>query len=238
MLVLIPPVGLDRGCWDWLKGRGTQAIRYEPPGFGARRGEPAPLSLTFLADELAAVLPGGCDVVGVSLGGMIAQHLALRHPGRVRSLLLAAATAEMDPDIALGRAATVERVGMAGVLSETLERWFSKEALANPTALPGIAYARDTLARCDPASFAAVWRAMAEHHLRDRLVEIAAPTTCVVGWADRSTPPEEVAMMSAGIPGARLVTVDGPHLLPLEVPEAFSGVLETHVASVARWSAA
>src|SRR2546423_5053787 len=103
---------------------------------------------------------------------MVAQHVALRHPERFRSLLVACTGAAVEPGGMLERAAEVEARGIHGVLETTLERWFTPAALAAVPEHPGVAYARRTLLALDPGSFADGWRAIAGHDVRARLGEI------------------------------------------------------------------
>lgn len=232
MLLLIPPVGLDRNCWDWLSLPEGEVARYEPPGIGARCDEAPKASLSLLADEIAERWTTTCDVVGVSFGGMIAQALALRHPERVRSLLLAATTATVDGALLLGRAEKAERFGMAGVLHETLERWFSPGALNASQESPALSYTKRALRSVSSAAFAAGWRAMSQPELLARLGRVGVPTTCLAGKGDVSTPIAALEAIAAIIPGARVVCIEGPHMLHLEAPGGFSAALVDHLAWV------
>jgi 3-oxoadipate enol-lactonase len=229
-LVLLTPVGLDAGCWDAVPLPVSDAVRHEWPGFGRRPRAPRPPDMASLADEVTAAYDGALDVVGVSMGGMVGQHLAIRHPDRVRSLLMACTGASADRETAAARAEAAERAGMEGILDTTLARWFTRDALARRPEHPGVAYARRTLLALDPKSFADGWRAIATHDARPRLGEVRTRTTCLAGDADASASVERVREVASGIPGARLVVVEGPHMLHLEQPETFGGVLREHLA--------
>jgi 3-oxoadipate enol-lactonase len=228
-LVLLPPVGLDDRCWDWLD-LPVPAVRHVYPGFGGRPRDGRPGSLDAWADEVAA-LGGGepLDLAGISMGSMVAQHVAVRHPGRVRSLLLACTGGSADPASALARAGAAGQAGMAGVLDETLRRWFTPAALAARPAHPGVSYATATLLALDPRSWADGWRAIAGHDVLARLGAVTAPTTCVAGSGDLSAPVERVRTLAGAIPGARLEILDGPHMIHLENPAAFSAILASHL---------
>jgi 3-oxoadipate enol-lactonase len=231
-LVLLAPIGLDAGCWDWVELPDGKVHRHEFPGFGRRPRSAEPPGLDVLADEVAASYPGLLDVAGVSMGGMVAQHLALRHPERVRSLLIACTGAAVDPEVMLGRAVEAEADGMEGVLDETLRRWFTPAALATEPEHPGVAYARRTLLGLDPGSFADGWRTMAGHDVRDRLGEIRSPTTCVAGSADPVGTLARIRELEERIPRARLLVREGPHILHLERPDEFASALHDHL----RWT--
>lgn len=228
-LVLLPPIGLDERCWDWLD-LPVPAIRHVYPGFGRRPRDDRPADLNTWADEVAELGNGEpLDLVGISMGSMVAQHLAIRHPERVNSLLLACTGGSADRPTALARAAAAEADGMTGTLESTLQRWFTGPALAARPEHPGVGYARATLLALDPESWAAGWRAIARHDVLAELGAVIAPTTCIAGRSDQSAPPERVRRLAAAIPGARLELLDGPHMIHLENPAAFSAALAAHL---------
>ena len=231
-LVLLAPIGLDAGCWEWVELPQGEVHRHEFPGFGRRPRAAEPPTMDELADEIAALYPGSLDVAGLSMGGMVAQHLALRHPQRVRSLLIACTGAAVDPEVMLRRAARVEAGGMESVLDETLERWFTPAALAADPEHRGVGYARRTLLGLDSGSFADGWRTMAGHDVREQLGEIGAPTTCVAGSADPVGTLTRVQEIADGVRNGRVLLRDGPHMLHLERPDEFAGALRDHL----RWA--
>ena len=116
------------------------------------------------------------------------------------------------------RAAEAERGGMAAVLESTLERWFTPAARAELPEHPGVAYARRTLLALEPACFADGWRAIAGHDIRERLGEIGVPTTALAGAADSASPLARTREIAEAVAGARLVVLDGPHMMHLERP--------------------
>lgn len=228
-LVLLPPIGLDERCWDWLD-LPVPAIRHVYPGFGSRPRGDQPADLDVWADEVAG-LGGGepLDLVGVSMGSMVAQHAALRRPDRVRSLLLACTGGSADPAAALARAEAAESGGMETVLDSTLRRWFTSGALAARPPHPGVEQVRRTLLALDPSAFADGWRAIARHDVLGRLGSVSVPTTCVAGSGDASAPTARVRRLARAIPGARLEVLDGPHMLHVENPGAFSQAIAAHL---------
>jgi pimeloyl-ACP methyl ester carboxylesterase len=228
-LVLLHPIGLDSNCWEGL--RLAAAVTPDLPGHGRSRSRPgAPATgLAEVADGIALTIPGVLDVAGVSLGGVVAQHLALRHPARVRSLLLACCSAAVSPEAMLARAAEVEAAGMAGVVETTLARWFTPATLA-AAADPAVAYARGRLEADDPAVFAAFWRALARHDTRERLGEITVPVTVLGGWEDLATPVERLLDLARRLPNGRTELLHGPHMLHLERPEEFAAAVGRHLA--------
>ncbi|MEV0688120.1 alpha/beta fold hydrolase [Nocardia sp. NPDC050378] len=229
-VVLLPPVGNDAATWQWIDAP-AGAVRHRFPGFGRPRAETTP-TMASLADEVAALYPGPLHLVGVSMGGMVAQHVALRHPDRVASLLVACTGASASPDTMLARAAAAETQGMRGVLATTLQRWFTPAALAADPPHPGVVYARDTLLALDPSAFADGWRAIATHDAADRLATLPMPVTAVAGKRDTASPVARSADIADRAPRGRLVVLDdAPHMAQLETPDLLSGAIADHLAA-------
>lgn len=234
-LVLLAPVGLDHGFWAWTDLRALGAVAHDLPGFGGRpRGEATMAAFVKdVADRLGGLAGGPFDVVGCSLGAMVAQNLALSYPNRIRSLVLACTGASADPATMTRRAARAEAEGIEGLLGETLERWFTPQVLAK-AGHPGLAYARSTLLGLDRGTFADAWRVVGQHDVTDRLGELRVPTTCIAASEDQASPIERVQALAAGIPGSRLVAVPGAHMAPLEDGPAFSRAVREHCQRVDR----
>jgi 3-oxoadipate enol-lactonase len=228
-LVLLTPIGLDDACWKWVTLADGDPVKHVFPGFGGRSRSASAPDMAQLADEVVAAYEGPLDLVGVSMGGMVAQNIAVRHPQRVSSLLTACTGAASDPTTMHDRAASVESAGMAGVLDTTLERWFTAEALARRRPPAGVVYARETLLALDPGAFADGWRAIATHDARGGLPDVRVPTTCIAGDADAASPVargEEIARL---VPNCRFVILAGPHMMHLENPKGFGAALAAHL---------
>lgn len=238
-VLLLAPVGLDHRYWQWVDLGSQSVVAHDLPGFGGRARSPRrPRMVDWVAD-VAAFLEsthgGPFDVVGCSLGAMVAQQLALSRPSLVRSLVLACTGASAARNAMLERAARVEAIGMEGVLAETLERWFTAKALETRSH-PGVIYARSTLLSLDPHAFADGWHVVGDHDLRGRLGEITAPTTCIAALEDRAAPYERLEALAGGISGARLVTLAGAHMVALEDAPGFAQVVRNHLEWVERSS--
>ncbi|MGW1786583.1 alpha/beta fold hydrolase [Streptomyces sp. NPDC002143] len=228
-VVYMAPVGHDAGSWEWVEAA-SNGVRHQFPGFGRPRAVDQP-TMAHLADEVAANHAGPLHLVGVSMGGMVALHAALRHPQRVRSLLVACTGASAAPDVMRARAEAAEKGGMEAVLAPTLERWFTRDALAQPDH-PGVEYARRTLLALDPLAFADGWRTIATHDARPRLRELTMPVTAVAGAHDAASPSARSAEIAELTPNGRLVVVDNaPHMIHLECPGKFSAVIREHLSS-------
>jgi 3-oxoadipate enol-lactonase len=225
--LFLHPVGLDANCVQWLDVPRVEATTF--PGHGERARARPGLRLEHMADEIAGWTAGPLDVIGASLGGMVALHLALHHPRRVRSLVLACTTAAGDPDVMRDRAAATEARGSLGMLEETMTRWFTAATVRREPPDPPVAYARERLTAMDAGALADTWRAIGAHDVRARLAGITAPATCVAGLKDVSSPLPVMTELAEGLPHSRLVTMDAPHMAFLEKPDEFSAIVRAHL---------
>ena len=228
-LVLLSPIGLDAGCWQWIDLPGRSFDAPEHPGHGRRARTGEPFDLDDIADEVLAGHEGPLHLAGVSMGAMVAMHAALRQPDRVRSLFIAGTGPSTDAEAMRSRAEAAEAGGMEAVVEETLERWFTPASMAADPQPPGVAYARRTLLALDPGAFADGWRAIATLDVVGRLEEIGIPTTVLAGSGDAAAPPERMRAIADAVPNARIVVVDGGHMLHLERPAKFSAALIEHL---------
>ncbi|WP_099038201.1 alpha/beta fold hydrolase [Mycobacterium neglectum] len=233
-VLVLHAAGLDAACGDLLGIEHT--ITATLPGHGGRRRQRPGMTLCDMADEVAGWVRSPVDVVGLSMGGMVAQHLALDHPDLVRSLVLACTTAQTPTAVLLERADATEAQPTATMVATTLERWFTAEFLSRAEEPEALAYARRCLRSIDASSFADIWRAIAHHDVLDRLCEIDVPTTCLAGTRDVSTPPKELATLAERLPNSRYVEMDGPHMAPLERPDEFRRYVQEHLDWVERSS--
>lgn len=228
-VLFLHPVALDHHAADWLDVPRLRAPTL--PGGGTRARARAGLTLDDMADEIVGWIHEPVHVVGCSMGGMVAMHLALRHPERVASLVLAFTAGRVASDVMLARADEAERRG-AGLADDTMTRWFTPKSLAAENYLPAVRYARERLIHTDPAVIADHWRAIAGHDVLDELGAIAVPTTCIAGEMDKSTPPAAVDALVAAIPGSRLAVLDCAHMGFLERPAPFSALVRHHLAAI------
>jgi 3-oxoadipate enol-lactonase/4-carboxymuconolactone decarboxylase len=187
----------------------------------------------FSVDDLAEDLAGLLDalgiarahVVGLSLGGMTGQALAVRHPEKVERLVLVATAAYLPPQtLWQERADIVRSRGMAAVADSVIKRWFTAPEQTSPGAA---ATARILVEEVDPRGYANCCLAIGRMDLRLRIGEIAAPTLVISGAHDPATPiamGEEIASL---VPGAEFAVVpDAAHLIAVERPAA----LTAHIA--------
>jgi pimeloyl-ACP methyl ester carboxylesterase len=232
--MLIPPIGLDSGFWSIVEPQQRDAVTPEYPGCVTAGPAMTGSSVAALADSAAELLSRydePVDLVGVSMGGMVATSIAVQHPGRVRSLLVACCGPAAPPQMMHERALRFRTEPYPDLVEETLGRWFSAEALSDPQHV-GVGYARAALMAREPGVVADGWDAIADYDVRDALGDIGIPVTVVGGRDDMSTPVAAVEALSEGIPGSKFVVLAGRHLLMLEDPDAFNRVLNEHLEGV------
>lgn len=234
-MVLLHPIGLDGDCWQFLhRDILSNAVAYDLPGHGSRSA-PGCLSLDAFAADVVQHVPGLLDIVGLSMGGAVAQRIAVSYPERVRSVVIACSSLAGGADrshLLMERAAATEKLGMAGTLQMTLTRWFSPAALRRGSH-PGVAYATARLLADDPANIAATWRALAHSNGSSELGDVRAPTTVLHAQEDAASSVADKLRIASRIPDSRLDIISGPHMAALERPEDFSAALLRHLSWLA-----
>src|SRR5262245_30044025 len=172
------------------------------------------LALFFDSRRLAPIV-----LVGGSMGGVIAQHFALRHPGRVLRLLLVATGAyTADPEGALAKADALAAASWGeDTVMPIINGFFWRTRPG-----PDLARLRQIAAMAAHAAAIEAARSNARSRTLERLSEIQAPTLIIQGRHDRVRTPEHGAEMRDRISGARLEVLEGSgHSPHLEEPEAF-----------------
>ncbi|MBI0318673.1 bifunctional 3-oxoadipate enol-lactonase/4-carboxymuconolactone decarboxylase PcaDC, partial [Streptomyces javensis] len=189
--------------------------------------------------ELAARLLATLDQLGVerfgyagcSIGGAIGAELALRHPHRVGSLALVAASPRFGTaDSFRQRGVVVRTNGLDPIARATPERWFTPGFAAAQPAI--VEWAVQMVRTTDPGCYIAACEALAAFDIRAELSRIGVPTLVVAGADDQVTPAADARVLVAGIADARLALVPGAsHLTPVEQPMAVTDLLVRHFSS-------
>ncbi|MEM9561538.1 MAG: alpha/beta fold hydrolase [Actinomycetota bacterium] len=187
-----------------------------------------------VADLIEHLGADRADVLGVSWGGVTATRLALRHPARVRSLILA----DSSPGAGVNPEAAESMRSRAGALTEVGPETFARErtpllvnAEADAELLDSVATMMIDSVRMPSYQWACNSMAEADH--RPDLPSIDVPTLVVVGDEDRVTGLAAAEALADGIPGAELAVIDAAgHLANQERPEAFNEVLVRFLTGV------
>ncbi|MHB0870030.1 MAG: alpha/beta fold hydrolase [Chloroflexota bacterium] len=233
-LVLLHPVG-TAGCIWWQHmsrlGRQYHVFAIDLPGHGRSPIGAAPLSLRGMAEELHSFLQSRqlppAHLVGLSIGGMVAQVLAVEHPSDVASLLLCDTICEVAPGL-VGvleqRARTVEEMGMAAAARPTVDRWFAPgfEA-AHPEVVRVV---EELLLAADPMVNAQCWRAIGHLDVLDRLSSVRVPSLVVTGEFDTSIAPGSGDRLASLLGSTHHQMAGCAHMAPIEAPESFMDMVE------------
>lgn len=216
---------------------GFQVLRFDARGHGRSDAPPGPYSLEMMAGDLAGLLDAldieRAHIVGVSMGGQIAQTFALACPERLASLILVNTTSEYeDEQVSLWRerAEIALAEGMGPLQGPLMERWFTPDAAAART--PGYVYMEDAISNFRPESFHAAASAMCELATTPRLPEIQAPTLVIGTPEDPGARKEVTEAMARLIPNARLEWLTpARHLSSLEHPERFNALVSAFLSA-------
>jgi len=226
-IVMIHGIGASTASWaglvPLLRDR-FACLAYDLRGHGRSAVAPGRTELDDYVDDLTALFDerglAGAHLAGHSLGGVIAQAFALRHPERTKSVILVSTAACRTPEereAILALARTVEREGAAFIMEHAMARWFTPEfQAAHPEA---IARRKAGVLATDPAAFAAAFRIYAESDLGDALHSIAAPTLILTGENDVGSNPRIARAMAERIPDAEVeILPELRHAVLLEAP--------------------
>lgn len=239
-VLLAHALGCDHRMWEELAARLAKHYRvvaYDTRGHGRSPLAHRPYTLEILADDARALLDklgiAKAHWVGLSLGGMVGQAFALRHPARLLKLVIANSTASYGAD---GRATWQARVkvvqegGLAAVRDASESRWFSDGFRASHPQQVERIMAR--FLETPVEGYLGCCDAIANLDYADDLIRIKAKTLVIAGEADVGTPPTMSQAIAAKIPGAKLAVIPGAaHLSVAEKPAEFADLVERFLAS-------
>ena len=221
----------DLTMWDGLAAvlkLHYSVLRYDLRGHGGTGATPPPYNFDLLVANVLGLLDAlGIErthFIGVSMGGMIAQYLALCAPKRVDKLVIASSTSRVPPEagpIWDERIAQAQTLGMASQVDTMLGHWFTPPFRASHAEL----MARlATLIESTPLpGYIGCAEAIRHFDITDRLGAIAAPTLVIAGIDDRMTPPILSEIIASAIPDACLEEIfSASHMSCLEQPEIFN----------------
>ena len=239
-LVLLHGLGGSRISWEpqlaALADR-ARVVAWDAPGYGAAPSLPGAVTFAALADAVVSLADElGADafhLAGISFGGMIAQHLAIRHPARVLSLTLLATSPKFGLDGTSPDEWRAARLAPLDAGHEPVE--FADRVLAG-IAGPHItatarAGQRAAMARVTGDALRRSIDCLVTHDTRHLLGTIDVPTRVLVGALDEETPPDYSRQLAALIPQAQLDVIDGAgHLLNVEASDAVNAALAEQLA--------
>lgn len=213
-----------------------RVLRYDTRGHGQSGLTPGPYSIAMLADDAVGLLDAlgirSVHMVGLSMGGMIAQQMGARYGGRVHSLSLCDTASEMPPRSMWDERFAIARAqGMAGQVDAAIQRWFTAPYIArDPQSVEKV---RRMILATPVEGFVACGSAVRDMAQTTMLLQVKAPTLVIVGRHDPGCTVEQATVLHRMIDGSRLVVLeDAAHLSNIEQPQAFNAALRGFIDGV------
>jgi pimeloyl-ACP methyl ester carboxylesterase len=223
-----------------LLRRDFDVIAYDHRGVGASTRLEGPITITQLAEDASGLLSAlkleSAHVLGVSMGGMIAQELALAHRDQVITLTLGCTycggpqSVQPHPSVMRGLAAAMMSGDRQRALRSGWEANVSKTMVDDADAYAAFLAIAARRAVAVPVVVAQL-QACAAHDTSSRLLEVTAPTIVIHGSEDQMLPVENGRQIASLIPGSKLEILDGVgHMFFWEQPERTAELLRAHAA--------
>ena len=229
-VVFVNSLGTDLRLWDKLLALlpgGLRLIRYDKRGHGLSDAPRAPYAMGVLVRDLERLLDHlgvrGAVVVGLSIGGMIAQGLAVKRPDQVRAMVLSNTGARIGTGAMWQeRIETVERDGIEALADAVMARWF---APAFRETVECAAW-RHMLVRTPAQGYAGCCAAIAGTDLMTPTSGLRLPVLGIAGSEDGATPPDLVKETVSLIPHSRFALIrKAGHLPCVDQPDAYAQAL-------------
>lgn len=236
-VVFANSLGTDFRLWDRvlpLLPTSLRLIRYDKRGHGLSSCPPGPYAMGALvrdAERLCEALGvKDCVFVGLSIGGMIAQGLAVKRLDLVRAIVLSNTAAKIGtPAIWADRVAAIRAGGIEAVADATMIRWFSKSFRDTPE-MQGW---RNMMVRQPAEGYLGCAAAISGTDFYTPTSGLTLPTLAIAGSEDGSTPPDLVRETAELIRGARFELIRGAGHLPcIEKPAEYAALLRNFLAGI------
>ncbi|MBA5777198.1 alpha/beta fold hydrolase [Stappia sp. F7233] len=234
-IILLHGIGAGAGMFTpQLSGLSDTftVIAWNMPGYGDTPLD-GPMSFEGLAETLLSLIDhlgiGKANLVGHSIGGMVAQEFYARHPERVATLVLSATTSAFGSrDGEFQRKFIADRLAPldAGKTIPELAAGFVPKLVGSASEPTAVAIAQEAMSRLSPDTYREVIRCLATFDRREDLKRICVPTLVIAGEEDTNGPAATLKKMAESIEGARFACLPGiGHLAPLEAPDAYNALL-------------
>lgn len=231
VVTLCHSLASNLGMWDlqWAVLRNAfRVLRFDCRGHGLSDVPDGPYTIKMMADDLVGLLDAlGIQTtafVGLSMGGMIGQVLAVEYPQYVEKLVLCSTSCAVAPEMGPvweERIRTAKSEGMAALAEETLERWLSERF--RHAELELTQRVRDMILQTPVRGYCECSRAISSFDVSASVNGISAPTLIMVGRNDPGTPPAVAEMIQRKIPDSQIVVVPGAlHLINIEASGLFN----------------
>jgi len=229
-VVFCNSLGTDLRLWDKLVDLmppSLRLIRYDKRGHGLTETLAPPYSMGALVSDAEALLDylnvRDCVFVGLSVGGLIAQGLAVKRLDQVRAMVLSNTGAKIGTaEIWANRIDSVEKAGIESLADATMERWFSRKFLQSKE----LTAWRNMLVRQPADGYMGCSAAISGTDFYTTTAGLGLPTLGIAGSEDGATPPDLVRETVDLVKGSKFHLIRGAGHLPcVENPEEYARVL-------------
>lgn len=236
-VVFANALGCDLSIWDAVLPHlppGLRLLRYDARGHGASEVPPGPYPMGALIRDAEGLLDfleiRDAVFVGLSMGGMVGQGLAVKRLDFVRALVLSNTAAKIGTPAQWDeRIAAVEQGGVAALADALMERWFTRGFRTSPEALA----VREMLEAQDRGGYAACCAAISGTDFYTPTSGLRLPCLGIAASEDGSTPPDLVRETVDLIPGARFELMRrAGHMAPVEQSEAYAALLTAFLREI------
>jgi len=239
-LVFVNSLATDLRLWDSVIeriGGRFRILTFDLRGHGLSDCPPGPWTIADLADDLLALTAylkiERFALCGISVGGLIAQDIAIRAPDRLTAAVLSNTGMKIGTDaIWNSRLETAAKQGMDALVDGTMERWFTTPFRTDPARLTPW---HRMVSRSPVAGFSNTGAAIRDADYTATAGTIRTPSLVIVGEQDGGTPPDLGKALAEAIPNAQLEIMPGvAHLPNVEDPDAYAVLLTTFIPEASR----
>lgn len=236
-VVFANSLGTDMRLWDPILPmlpEGLRIIRFDKRGHGLSTCPSGPYAMGALITDVEKLLDflevKACVFVGLSIGGMIAQGLAVKRLDLVRAVVLSNTAAKIgNPTMWAERIADVKNGGIESLTDAVMERWFSPAFRSSPE----LELWRNMLVRQPDDGYAGCSAAISGTDFYTPTSGLRLPCLGIAGSEDGSTPPDLVRETTDLIPGSKFHLIrKAGHLPCVEQPEEYARILSDFLRDV------
>lgn len=236
-VVFANSLGTDLRLWDPILPYlpdGLRLIRFDKRGHGLSTCPPSPYAMGALVTDTESLLDHlgvkDCVFVGLSIGGMIAQGLAVKRLDLIRAMVLSNTAAKIGtPQMWADRIAGVQNGGIESLADATMERWFSKDFRTNPE----MELWRNMLTRQEDQGYMGCSAAISGTDFYATTASLRLPALGIAGAEDGATPPDLVRETTDLIPGSQFHVIrKAGHLPCVERPKEYADLLTQFLKEV------
>jgi 3-oxoadipate enol-lactonase len=239
-LVLVHEMGGSLESWDEVVPRfakSRRVLRYDTRGAGMSQKARGELTFGTMAADIAALLDtlgitGKVALAGVAVGGAIALQFAAQYPERASAVIVGSPATGIAPArrvAALERLAKIEAGGMAFAVEDAMHNGYAPELRGD---IKRFEQFRARWLGNDPASYATIWRMLANADMQETLSKIRCPALVIGGSLDRVRPPPIAEEVAKAIPGARYTEIRTGHYMAVQTPDLIANCIDEFLRSV------